>query len=86
MERTGTPTPYASPGPLMYAQAVTRPKVINAPAIPLKIHSRPTVGNTTVLNQGITCFQVALATIPARKPSIAKVPIILTLSPIPYHP
>jgi len=65
----------------MYAQAVTRPKVINAPATPLKIHSKPRVGNTTVLSHGITYLQVALATSPAKKPSKAKVPIILTLSP-----
>ncbi|MDH5634295.1 MAG: hypothetical protein OEY30_00560, partial [Candidatus Bathyarchaeota archaeon] len=55
---------------------------IKAPAIPEKIHSRPNVGNTTLLNQGIAYLQVALATMPAKKPRKAKVPIILTLSPI----
>ncbi len=59
--------------------------MITAPATPEKIHSKPRVGNTTVLSQGIAYFQVALATMPAKKPRKAKVPIILNLSPMLFH-
>jgi len=72
------------PVPLTYAQAITSPTVRIAPANPDSIQSRPIVGKCTITH-GMKSAYVALAMMPAMKPTIANIPKIFNLSSIIFH-